>query len=243
VQGEVELALGTALGLDPPPGLTVAGRTDAGVHALGQVAHADLPGPVPAHLCRRLNGVLPPDVRVHRAGPAPAGFDARFSALSRVYAYRVTDRVPNPLRRHDTLAHVRRLDPARMAAAAAGLLGEHDFAAYCRRREGGGSVRRLSALSVVRDPEAVVVLTAEADAFCHSMVRALVGALLAVGDGRRDVEWPAAVLARGARDAAVTVARPHGLTLLTVRYSADEELAERAVLTRSRRSPAAQTTV
>jgi len=213
----------------------VAGRTDAGVHATGQVAHVDLPADAvaaAADLLRRLNGVLPPDVRIRGALRAPAGFDARFSALSRRYVYRLTDRIPDPLRRGDTLAYQRPLDARLMAAAALGLIGEHDFAGFCRRRPGGTTVRRLLVLDVVPVVHGVVEVRVEADAFCHSMVRALVGALLAVGDGRQPIEWPAAVLAARRRDPALTVAPAHGLTLVRVRYPRPTELAARAEQTR-----------
>jgi len=242
VQGTVEDALGTVLRLGGPPRLTVAGRTDAGVHALGQVAHVDLPGSVVAavqRLARRCNGVLPPDVRIRSVAVAPVDFDARFSARSRVYAYRVADAssAPNPLRRFDTLVHRRRLDVDRLAAAARGLLGEHDFAAYCRHRQGAGTVRRLLRLDWERDAEGVLVAVVEADAFCHSMVRSMVGALLSVGAGGHDTEWPATLLRSGVREPAAAVAPAHGLTLLKVRYPPDDELAQRAGVTRKRRDP------
>lgn len=255
VQGEVEVALGRVLRLDPAPSLTVAGRTDAGVHARGQVAHVDLPsgaggssGDLPwdsseglSALRRRLAGVLPPDVRVHGVSVAPAGFDARFSALWRRYVYRVCD-APwgvDPLRRREVLWHNRSLDAARMTAAAERLLGEHDFAAFCKRREGATTIRALRRLDWARVGPGMLEATVVADAFCHSMVRALVGALLAVGDGRKGVPWPGEVLAHGVRDSAVNVAPAHGLCLEEVAYPADDELAARAVLTRRVRTPAA----
>ena len=215
--------------------LTVAGRTDAGVHAGGQVAHADVPAFDPT-LLRRLAGVLPADVRVMAVAPAPAGFDARFGALWRRYAYRVTDAPAGaePLRRHDTLAWPRPLDEAAMQAASSGLLGEHDFAAYCRRREGASTVRTLQRLSWDRSG-AVLTATVQADAFCHQLVRSLVGALLAVGDGRRPIDWPASLLALRERADAVGVAPAHGLTLEEVGYPAAAELAARAEVTRARR--------
>ena len=157
VQGVLEEALGRILRAEV--GLTVAGRTDAGVHATGQVAHADVPAGAWAGLAptlvRRLAGVLPADVRVRAVAPASAGFDARFSALLRRYAYRVSDAPhgADPLRRHDTLAWPRPLDPAGLRAAAAGLLGEHDFAAYCRHRPGATTVRRLLRLDWQRGTE------------------------------------------------------------------------------------------
>ncbi|MEI4272428.1 tRNA pseudouridine(38-40) synthase TruA [Klenkia sp. LSe6-5] len=238
VQGELELALVTVLRHDVD--LTVAGRTDAGVHATGQVAHLDLPADLWAQhesrVLRRLRGVLPPDVAVTAAAPAPAGFDARFSALARHYAYRLTDAVsgPPPLRRRDTVGWPRRLDAAAMRVAAALLLGHHDFAAYCRRREGATTIRVLQALDVTRDGDLVTV-AASADAFCHSMVRSLVGALLAVGEGRRAPEWPAGLLSRTTRSDEVPVAPAHGLTLLGVDYPPDDQLAARTQVTRARR--------
>jgi tRNA pseudouridine38-40 synthase len=188
-----------------------------------------------------LNGVLPPDVRMRDVTMAPAGFDARFSALARRYTYRVTDRVPDPLRRGDTVAWRRALDVKALQAASAALLGEHDFAAFCKRREGATTVRRLLRLDWQRDAEGVLVATVEADAFCHSMVRALVGALLAVGEGRRPEKWPATVLRAGVRDPGVPVAPAHGLTLRAVVYPEDHELEARATQTRRLRVPEGST--
>ncbi|SCX47029.1 tRNA pseudouridine38-40 synthase [Klenkia marina] len=238
VQGDLELALATVLRHDVD--LTVAGRTDAGVHATGQVAHLDLPAALwaqhEAKLLRRLRGVLPGDVAVTSAALAPAGFDARFAALARHYAYRLTDAVagPPPLRRLDTVGWPRTLDVPAMRVAAALLLGQHDFAAFCRRREGATTIRVLQALDVVLDGDLVTV-SASADAFCHSMVRSLVGALLAVGEGRRPPDWPAALLARTSRADEVPVAPAGGLTLLAVDYPPDDQLAARTEVTRARR--------
>jgi tRNA pseudouridine38-40 synthase len=217
--------------------LTVAGRTDAGVHARGQVAHVDLPEEVwAAHedkLLRRLAGRLPHDVRVWQVRRAPAGFDARFSAVWRRYAYRITDHPGgvDPLLRGHVLWHDWPLDVAAMNAAARGLLGEHDFAAYCRRREGATTVRTLRRLSWRRD--GILIGEVVADAFCHNMVRALVGALVAVGEGRQQADWPARVLAVGVRDPGVRVMPPHGLCLEEVGYPSPGELALRAETTRN----------
>jgi tRNA pseudouridine38-40 synthase len=238
VQQVLEDALSQVLRADPPVQLTVAGRTDAGVHARGQVAHADLPlaawldaAPV---MLRRLARLLPPDVRVRRIGVAPDGFDARFSALSRRYSYRVCDDVtgPEPLRRHDTLWTRREIEIGPMNEAAALLLGEHDFAAFCRRRAGATTVRELLALSWTRPEATVAEATVIADAFCHSMVRALMGALLKVGDGARPPSWPAQVLTARVRDPGVPVVPPHGLCLEEVRYPPPGQLAQRALATR-----------
>ncbi|MEV0097076.1 tRNA pseudouridine(38-40) synthase TruA [Streptomyces sp. NPDC050738] len=234
VQGEIEDALKTVTRSDVMFPLTVAGRTDAGVHARGQVATADLPEAVWAEhqekLLKRLAGRLPRDVRVWSAVEAPAGFNARFSAVWRRYAYRVTDRPGgvDPLMRGHVLWHDWALDVDAMNAAAAGLLGEHDFAAYCKRREGATTIRTLQELSLVRGDDGVITATVRADAFCHNMVRSLIGAMLFVGDGHRGVEWPAKVLAAGVRDSSVHVVRPHGLTLEEVGYPADELLAARS---------------
>jgi tRNA pseudouridine38-40 synthase len=250
VEEVLAAALGRVLRLPGPPGLIVAGRTDAGVHARGQVAHADVPedawslaadaGPGRPGVqgvygtVARLAGVLPDDVRVHAVGVAPDGFDARFSALWRRYSYRVCDDPAraDPLRRHETLWSFRRLDVAAMNEAARCCLGEHDFAAFCRRRPGATTIRTLRRLEWQRDQDGVAVATVVADAFCHTMVRSLTGALLAVGEGRRPPGWPAAVLAAAVRDPAVRVLPPHGLCLEEVGYPPPGDLATRAADTR-----------
>ncbi|WP_329118595.1 tRNA pseudouridine(38-40) synthase TruA [Streptomyces sp. NBC_01465] len=234
VQGEIEDALKTVTRSGVMFPLTVAGRTDAGVHARGQVATADLPEAVWAEhqekLLKRLAGRLPRDVRVWSAVEAPAGFNARFAAIWRRYAYRVTDRAcgVDPLMRGHVLWHDWPLDVDAMNAAAAGLVGEHDFAAYCKKREGATTIRTLQELSLVRGDDGIITATVRADAFCHNMVRSLIGAMLFVGDGHRPVEWPAKVLAAGVRDSSVHVVKPHGLTLEEVGYPADELLAARS---------------
>ncbi|MEV6784448.1 tRNA pseudouridine(38-40) synthase TruA [Streptomyces sp. NPDC051098] len=242
VQGEIEDALRTVTRSSRTYELTVAGRTDAGVHARGQVAHVDLPEDVWAEhrekLLKRLAGRLSRDVRVWRAEEAPEGFNARFSAVWRRYAYRVTDHPGgvDPLLRGHVLWHDWPLDVDAMNAAAERLVGEHDFAAYCKKREGATTIRTLQRLDWERDASGVITATVKADAFCHNMVRSLVGALLFVGDGHRPAEWPAKVLAAGVRDSAVHVVRPHGLTLEEVGYPADALLAARNLEARNRRT-------
>ncbi|WP_405843190.1 tRNA pseudouridine(38-40) synthase TruA [Streptomyces sp. NBC_01518] len=239
VQGEVEDALRTvtrsgAVAYD----LTVAGRTDAGVHARGQVAHVDLPGELWAEhrekLLKRLAGRLPKDVRVWGVAEAPEGFNARFAALWRRYVYRVGDRPGgvDPLLRNHVLWHDWELDVDVMDAAAKSLVGEHDFAAYAKKREGASTVREIFDFGVRRRDDGVVEIEVRADAFCHNQVRSMVGALVFVGDGHRGAEWPRKVLDAGVRDSAVHVVRPHGLTLEEVAYPADEGLAERQLLAR-----------
>jgi tRNA pseudouridine38-40 synthase len=244
VQQVIEEALGLVLGLRSAPALTVAGRTDAGVHARGQVAHVDVPLDswelAGGSAIGRLARLLPADVRVPAISAAADGFDARFSALWRRYSYRVCTRPTGvePLRRHDTLWYPRALDLARMNDAARACLGEHDFAAFCRRRPHGTTVRELLRLEWEPAGPAAAVATVTADAFCHNMVRALVGAMLPVGDGGRPVSWMAQVLAAGVRDPAVRVVPPHGLCLEEVAYPAAAELPARARMTRRVRQQA-----
>lgn len=252
VQGVLEEALSRVLRV-PAPRTSVAGRTDAGVHSRGQVVHTDLEPEVweavrgqsartPAQaLESRLNGVLPDDLVVHRASEAPPGFDARFGALLRRYSYRIADsfEVRDPLRRDWTLWLRHELDVEAMHAAVQPLLGVRDFAAFCRPRPGATTIRHLQELTWTRvadGPDAgLVVARVQADAFCHNMVRALVGASITVGQGRRPVSWPAQVLAKGARDPLAAVVPGHGLVLEEVRYPPDDELAERAERVRARR--------
>ncbi|HEX8488925.1 MAG TPA: tRNA pseudouridine(38-40) synthase TruA [Propionibacteriaceae bacterium] len=244
VQGEIEYWVAQVLRLSEPVALVCAGRTDAGVHARGQVAHVDLPAdalPDPVLLHRKLARVLPGDVVVRAVTPAPPGFDARFSAVWRRYSYRLSDTTmpPDPLLRHLVGRARFPLDLDAMNEAAATLLGLHDFSAFCRRREGATTIRTLLELSGRRLTEGPLADTLEftvrADAFCHSMVRSLVGALVAVGSGRHDLAWLARIRAEGLRHASVEVMPAQGLTLEEVRYPPNELLALRSSQARSRR--------
>ncbi len=243
VAGVLTDALVRILGADGATGLTVAGRTDAGVHATGQVCHVDVSRErwqaLDGTLVQRLARLLPPDLRVSHVNETSPYFDARFSALWRRYQYRVCDAPEGapPLRHRDTLSWRSRLDLDPLNAASTGLTGEHDFAAYCRRKENATTVRAVTTLAWHRDPDGIVVATVAADAFCQAMVRSLVGALLAVGDGRRPVAWPASLLDRGDRAGEVMVAPAHGLTLVAVGYPDDPlDYARRAEITRNRRA-------
>ncbi|HEU4849496.1 MAG TPA: tRNA pseudouridine(38-40) synthase TruA [Terrimesophilobacter sp.] len=254
VQGELETALATVFSRDgAAPTLTVAGRTDAGVHALGQVAHLDLTpaqfsgfsrarnGGSIARLARRLNGIagLDTDVVVTASSLAPPGFDARFSAVWRRYEYRVADAgAPrNPLVRHGTLWYPRELDESAMQEAADSLLGLHDWASFCKARDGSTSIRTLQEFSWARQPDGTLLARVKADAFCHSMVRALVGATIAVGEGKLDLERLVAIRDRLERTSEFKVVPSKGLTLIEVGYPEDAELAARAEQTRARREP------
>ena len=252
VQGVLEEALERVTRVTRLP-VTVAGRTDAGVHARGQVVHVDVPDEVweslpgrasrtpEAALVRRMAGTLPGDVVVHRVRAAPPGFDARFSALRRRYTYRIADcpDLRDPLRRDWVLWGKAPLDVAAMAEATAPLLGLRDFAAFCRPREGASTIRELQELSWSRPTlgadAGLVVASVQADAFCHNMVRALVGASIAVGEGRQDIGWPERLLLARTRQAGVHVVAAHGLVLEEVVYPADGELASRAETVRARR--------
>jgi len=236
VQGEIEAALATILRLDAAPQLTCAGRTDAGVHARGQVAHVDLDDIDPAALERRLRRLLPDDITLRSLTVAADGFDARFAALERRYVYRLCDdpALADPLSRGAVVQWRRPLDLEAMNAAASHLLGEHDFAAFCKKRDGATTIRTLLALHSVRSGD-LIETTVRADAFCHSMVRSLMGALVAVGEGRFEPAWSATILRGAARDARVTVMPAHGLVLEEVVYPGNDGLAARATESRRRR--------
>jgi tRNA pseudouridine38-40 synthase len=218
VQGELEAALSRIA--KEPVDTVGAGRTDAGVHARGQVVHADVPGRLePERVRRALNGALGPAVVVRAADWAPEGFDARFSARRRVYVYRVDDSSdPDPLTRAWVLHWRRPLDVERMRAAARPLVGEHDFAAFCRGRSGATTRRRIRSIGV-RRVRGLIEVRVVADAFCWQMVRSIVGHLLDVGDGRRDPDRTAAILEAGDRSAVGTIAPAHGLVLESVTYA------------------------
>lgn len=244
VQGELETWLGRVLRLPAPPVLVCAGRTDAGVHARGQVAHVDLdlpdPDDVAATLARRLRRALPDDVVVYRVGIAPDGFDARFAAIWRRYAYRLADAPLDPLLRRTTAAVRGSIDVDAVNAAGARLLGLHDFAAFCRAREGATTIRELQWLQASRRPDGRVEVGVRADAFCHSMVRSLVGALIEVGTARRGADWLTGLLDAPGRAGDVPVLPAHGLVLEEVGYPPDDELASRARAARARRTPQEQ---
>lgn len=233
VCGVLEEAL--SMVLREPVRLTVAGRTDAGVHAAGQVAHLDTPAESvpddPGALVRRFARLLPTDVRIVRITRPHRDFDARFAAMRRHYAYRVTaaEYGAEPVRARDTAVWRGPLDLDVMREGASGLLGLHDFAAYCRKREGATTVRELQRFDWERDaadPD-VLIARVSADAFCWSMVRSIVGAALTVGQGKRTSAWMADLLAERSRSSSVPVAPARGLTLAGVDYPPDDELAAR----------------
>lgn len=240
VQDDLQAWIARVLRLPEAPTLVCAGRTDAGVHARGQVAHVDLDVEdslwVAETLHRRLRRALPEDLAVFSVSVAPDGFDARFAAIWRRYAYRLADRPLDPLQRHTTAAVRRPVDVAAVNDAGRALLGLHDFAAFCRAREGATTIRELQQLRAVRLDDGRVEVGVRADAFCHSMVRSLVGALVEVGTGRRDAAWLAGLLASPARSAEVPVMAARGLVLEEVGYPPDDQLAARATEARAFRT-------
>ena len=255
VQGVLEEAL--ALLIRRPVRVTVAGRTDAGVHARGQVVHLDLTqaewlglnrgvelDPAVA-LLRRLRGALSRGlvdltgaIEVHRVTLAPEGFDARFSALWRRYSYRIADgpALWDPLGRYSTLWHKSPLDIALMNEGAAKLLGLQNFLSYCKPREGSTTIRELQRFEFARGTDGVIVATVQADAFCHNMVRALIGSALYIGEGAESPGWLHERLLLKKRDARSVLAAPHPLVLEEVAYPSDSDLLARAELTRALRT-------
>lgn len=221
------------------------------MHATGQVAHTDIPTAALAHayprrsrdgepefapLIRRLGRMLPEDVRVRQITRAPEGFDARFSALRRHYAYRLST-APygvDPQQSRFVTPWPRPLDVAAMQTASGTLLGLHDFAAFCRHRPGATTIRELQRLEWVDDGDLLTAYVS-ADAFCWSMVRSVVGALLAVGEGRREPGWCAELLAATQRSSDFAAAPARGLTLIGVDYPPDDQLAKRITVTRDLR--------
>ena len=251
VAGVIDDALSTVF--RTPVMTRAAGRTDSGVHATGQVAHVDVPADAVPHayprtvrpgagefapLVRRLGRLLTEDVRVREISRAAPGFDARFSALRRHYVYRLTT-APYGVEPQDArfvTAWPRSLDVDAMTEATRSLLGLHDFAAFCRHRDGATTIRELQRLDCVRDRDRITVHVS-ADAFCWNMVRSLVGALLAVGEHRRDGAWCAALLGSARRASDIAAAPARGLTLVGVDYPPDDELAARNLVTRDVRTP------
>ena len=240
IQGSLDEALATILRLDEVQTI-VAGRTDAGVHAMGQVVHVDVPDDVePSTLAMRLNSYLAQTaISIHSVREADPGFDARFSPIFRRYEYRITDTssIRDPRTRHYTLWMDEPLDVTTMNAAAQSLLGLHDWTTYCKAREGATRVRELQRFEWVRDENGVLVATIQADAFCHNMVRNLVGVCVAVGRGRLDSADAVLLRDQRVRTAAFAMLPPQGLTLAEFGYPDAAELALRASESRRRRNP------
>lgn len=243
VQGELVSALEKIFGTSEADfSMRVAGRTDAGVHALAQVCHVDITETQLKRLGRtgltaeRLNGLLPSDIVVYEVSSAPAGFDARFSAISRSYRYLICDALSprSPLTSRYELSHPTELNVKLMQQAASSLLGLRDFGAFCRPRAGATTIRQLRKFKVTRTEDNVEVYI-EADAFCHNMVRSLVGALIAVGEGKLSPEELVEIQQQAKRVSRFKVVAPHGLALTSVGYPPNRQLASQAEKARNMR--------
>jgi tRNA pseudouridine38-40 synthase len=238
VQAEIESALATAFHQTEPLPVVVAGRTDTGVHARGQVIHCDVPDDVEVDfykLIRSLNGLTPEDIRVYRGRIAPAGFDARYSATGRRYTYSIADGDRDPIIRSFTVPNYKRLDVDLMNQAAEKLIGLNDFSAFCKDSDFGTSIRTLQQFTWERTHFGVKA-TLRADAFCHSMVRALVGSMIPVGEGKRGIEFPLEVLTDLERHPLAVTMPPQGLVLEEIYYPPDDQLAARQLETRATRT-------
>ena len=242
IQGEMESAL-SGLTRNKVE-LVVAGRTDAGVHATSQVAHCDLPerdkyGKAwsTQDLVYRLNRMLTEEIRIKSISLAPSYFHARFSALRRTYIYKIADgqRQIDPLKRFDIVSWYRHLDLSRLNEASSRLLGEHDFATFCKPGGSGTTIRTLEKFSWERIGDGTLLATVAADAFCYSMVRNVVGAVVCVGEGRFEPAWISALLHNKTRVSESMVFPARGLTLVGVDYPSDSELQGRASITIRRR--------
>ena len=245
VQGELLMALGTIFGPSEDDfGMRVAGRTDAGVHAGFQVCHIDISQDQLARLGRspfsasRLDGLLPEDVAIIEILEAPAGFDARFSAIGRTYHFGIADPAcrPDPKQARYVLTVTKELDVSAMDAAGGSLLGLRDFGAFCKPREGATTIRELRKLAIEREPDGQVLVTLSADAFCHNMVRSIVGALIAVGEGKLSIKELDEITKAAKRTSRFKVVDPRGLSLDDVQYPADDQLAAQAEKARNLRS-------
>lgn len=225
--------------------MRVAGRTDAGVHAYAQVAHIDVSAAQIKRLGRtksiafRLNSILDRDIRIHSFEIAPPGFHARFSATFRRYRFRIADGpvAKDPLQGRYTLWLAHELDLDLMRDGAKEFIGLHDFNSFCKARAGATTIRRMKSIKITRNPDLGGVIEIEliADAFCHNMVRAIVGGLIAVAQGSAQKSEITHVLKVAQKRAPFKVATPEGLTLVEIGYPADDKLEEQAAITRKKR--------
>ena len=229
VQATVEHAVATVLRIDQVT-VQCAGRTDAGVHARGQVVHFDVPTSTLMDmndLVYKFNSLLPEDVAFLNLEITTPDFDARFSALARNYSYLIYLSGRNPLLRNHAHRSWMPLNLADMQQASQRLLGLHDFAAFCRKREGATTIRTLLRFDWSETPDGLIRADVRADAFCYSMVRGLVGAVLEVGEGKRPVEWITQYLQGRARQPEIYAAPALGLTFESVEYPSADQFAIR----------------
>jgi tRNA pseudouridine38-40 synthase len=229
VQGVLEDAISTLLRVDRVI-VQCAGRTDAGVHATAQVIHFDIAEKDAMEmkdLTYKINAILPEDISIQELEVTTADFDARFAALSRSYEYLIYQGQRNPLLRDRAHRSYLPLDVQAMNDASQSLIGLHDFSAFCKKREGATTIRTLMKFDWSELPDGLIKVELEADAFCYSMVRGLIGAVLAIGEGKFDKAWLENYLAGKEREAHVFAAPALGLTLVDVKYPAPDEYAKR----------------
>jgi tRNA pseudouridine38-40 synthase len=229
VQGELENAISTLLRVDRVV-VQCAGRTDAGVHATAQVIHFDITEKDAMEmkdLTYRINAILPEDISIQELEVTAADFDARFAALSRRYEYLIYQGQRNPLLRDRAHRSYLPLDVPAMNDASQALIGLHDFSAFCKKREGATTIRTLMKFDWTETADGLIKVELEADAFCYSMVRGLIGAVLAIGEGKFDKAWLENYLAGREREAHVFAAPALGLTLVDVKYPDASEYAKR----------------
>ena len=229
VQGDLEDAISTLLRVDRII-VQCAGRTDAGVHATAQVIHFDIAEKDAMEmkdLTYKINAILPEDISIQELEVTTSDFDARFAALSRSYEYLIYQGQRNPLLRDRAHQSYLPLDVQAMNDASQSLIGLHDFSAFCKKREGATTIRTLMKFDWSELPDGLIKVELEADAFCYSMVRGLIGAVLAIGEGKFDKAWLENYLAGKEREAHVFAAPALGLTLVEVKYPEPSEYAKR----------------
>ena len=229
VQGELENAISTLLRVDRVI-VQCAGRTDAGVHATAQVIHFDIAEKDAMEmkdLAYKINAILPEDISIQELEVTTPDFDARFAALSRSYEYLIFQGPRNPLLRDRAYRSWAPLDVTAMNDASQSLIGLHDFSAFCKKREGATTIRTLMKFVWTQTPDGLIKVELEADAFCYSMVRGLIGAVLAIGEGKFDKAWLENYLAGKEREAHVFAAPAWGLTLVDVKYPEPGDYAKR----------------
>ena len=240
VQGELEAALFKLF--QQQLDTVVAGRTDAGVHASGQVCHVDLPENEYTDIAYRLNRILTEEIRIKSVERTSPDFHARFGALRRHYIYKIKDGngYIEPTARLDIAPWYRDLNVDLMNQAAATLIGEHDFFSYARYRENATTIRELQRFEFERNEDGLIIARLSADAFLYNMVRSLIGTMVYIGEGRFNTDWAREVLEKRERPSDSLVFPAKGLTFTGVDYPADSELHARILKTMAIRAESSE---
>ena len=240
VQGELEAALFKLF--QQQLDTVVAGRTDAGVHASGQVCHVDLPENEYTDIAYRLNRILTEEIRIKSVERTSPDFHARFGALRRHYIYKIKDGngYIEPTARLDIAPWYRDLNVDLMNQAAATLIGEHDFFSYARYRENATTIRELQRFEFERNEYGLIIARLSADAFLYNMVRSLIGTMVYIGEGRFNTDWAREILEKRERPSDSLVFPAKGLTFTGVDYPADSELHARILKTMAIRAESSE---